>query len=131
MYCVFSNTRIPADAIGLKKHNTHPLAFAQNLRLAVGVDAHIDPQITHKLTLIRERPMCRSAKLALRLGNVYLILARSDSSAVALNSLAQNKIHIPSPYMNINERMTKMSLMIPENYKSDLTIRQTEVAIKK
>ncbi len=75
--------------------------------------------------------MCRSAKLALRLGNVYLILARSDSSAVALNSLAQNKIHIPSPYMNINERMTKMSLMIPENYKSDLTIRQTEVAIKK
>ena len=33
--------------------------------------------------------------------------------------------------MNINERMTKMSLMIPENYKSDLTIRQTEVAIKK
>lgn len=33
---------------------------------------------------------------------VFFILDDSDSSAVALNSLAQNKIHIPSPYMNIN-----------------------------
>ncbi len=79
-----------------------PEPLCENLCFAVGVDAHIDPQITHKFTLIRrERPMCHSAKLARRLVNVYLILARSDSSAAALNSLAQNKIHIPSPLRRI------------------------------
>ena len=34
---------------------------------------------------------------AQRLGGIYFILARSDSSAVALNSLAQNKIYTTEP----------------------------------
>lgn len=39
-----------------------------------------------------------------RLGGIYFILARSDSSAVAPNSLTQNKIYTPSPVTSVKYR---------------------------
>ena len=46
----------------------------------------------------------RFVKLVYRLGGVYFILARSDSCAVAQNSLTQNKIYTPSPLCRICAR---------------------------
>lgn len=42
----------PDGAMNLADTQHMPLALAQNLRLAVGTDDLIDPQITHRLTLM-------------------------------------------------------------------------------
>ncbi len=42
----------PDGTMDLADTQHMPLALAQNLRLAVGADDLIDPQITHRLTLI-------------------------------------------------------------------------------
>ena len=51
MLCVCSTRDLTALSISLT-HNICPLVLAQNLRLAVGADDLIDPQITHRLTLM-------------------------------------------------------------------------------
>ena len=67
-----------------------PRKMRTNGQLFVGATLCGRPRIAHKV-----------AKTVYRLGQIYFILARSDSCAVAQNSLTQNKIYPPSPLRQI------------------------------
>ena len=67
-----------------------PRKMRTNGQLFVGATLCGRPRIARKM-----------AKTVYRLGQIYFILARSDSCAVAQNSLTQNKIYLPSPMRQI------------------------------